>query len=500
VKFSADYLDDDLAKYFGTPLIPRSAAVEPLDVIRTSTGETIDARTRFVNYNVSDGYARSRQVLLRSDVSWALNDRVALSNVLYGFDAERRWRNAEGYVYCTAVVDVCRAIGQIQRYYGYFLINHDQRLAGDRLTLNVNTPIGARENRALVGFEASTLDFERTRGFRIRVPLAPDDAVDLLNPRPGIYGPEEIRGISPTGIDSWALFAEDSFAVTDRLRLAAGLRYDGLDLDRANLDAARNVIAGGFTRTYNWVSWRAGAVVGITRDVMAYGQYSNAKDPVSSNIFLVNANQNFDLTEARQWETGLKADVANGRTQLTLAYFDIERDDVLERFALDSVTNIGGVTSKGVEVAGTLRLSAPARLGANVGYTKSSHRPSANFARLAGNRLPNVPRVTANLWASYQDIGGLPIEVGGSARFVGDRFANNTNTILMKSYTLADAYVAWTRNRVRVTARMDNLTDTVYASWSDIFYLGQTDPSFLYSNQLMLGAPRTFSLMLQVGL
>jgi hypothetical protein len=45
---------------------------------------------------------------------------------------------------------------------------------------------------------------------------------------------------------------------------------------------------------------------------------------------------------------------------------------------------------------------------------------------------------------------------------------------------------------------VDNLTDTTYASWSDVFYLGQTDPSFLYANELMLGPPRTFSLMLQV--
>ena len=227
VKFSADYLDDDLPKYFGTPLIPASAAVEPMDVIRTTTGETIDERTRFVSYNVSDAYAQSRQVLLRSDVSLDLNDRVSINNVLYGFDADRRWRNSEGYVYCTSIVDVCTTIGEIQRYYGYFLINHDQQLVGDRLTMNVNTSMRGRENRALVGFEASTLDFERTRGFRIRAPLAPGDSVDLLNPVPGVYGPEEIRGISPTGINAWALFVEDSLAVTSRVRLAGALRYDG---------------------------------------------------------------------------------------------------------------------------------------------------------------------------------------------------------------------------------------------------------------------------------
>jgi iron complex outermembrane recepter protein len=500
LKFSADYLDDGLPKYFGTPLIPAAAAVEPLDVIETTTGETIDARTRSVNYNVSDGYAQSRQLLLRSDISWDLNDRVTVENVLYGFDAERRWKNAEGYVYCTAVVDVCGTIGQIQRYYGYFLINHDQRLAGNRLTLNVNTSIAGRENRALVGFEASTLDFERTRGFRRQVPVASGDAVDVLNPVPGIYGPEELRGISPTAINTWALFVEDSAAVTSRLRLAGAVRFDGLDLDRQNLNPTGVVESGGFERQYNWWSWRAGAVFTIKSGIVAYGQYSDAKDPVSSNIFLVNANQNFDLTDATQWEAGVKADMDNGRTQLTLAYFDITRDDVLERFALDSATNIGGISAKGLEMAGTFRLHERVRLGANVGYTDASYRPSANFVQFAGHQPPNVPRVTTNVWASYQDIGGLPIEIGGSARFVGDRFANNANTITMKGYSLGDVYAAWTRNRMRVTARLDNLTNATYASWVDVFYLGQTDPSFLYANQLMLGPPRTLSVMLQVGL
>ncbi len=82
---------------------------------------------------------------------------------------------------------------------------------------------------------------------------------------------------------------------------------------------------------------------------------------------------------------------------------------------------------------------------------------------------------------------------------MGDRFANNANTITMEGYALADVYVAWTRDRLRVTARVDNVTDTIYASWSDVFYLGQNDPSFLYANQLMLGAPRTFSVMLQLA-
>jgi iron complex outermembrane receptor protein len=200
-----------------------------------------------------------------------------------------------------------------------------------------------------------------------------------------------------------------------------------------------------------------------------------------------------------QWEVGVKADLAAGRTQLAAAYFDIARDDVLERFALDSTTNIGGIDSHGFELAASTRVGDRTSVGANLAITDASFRPSANFVRFAGNRPPNVPKVTSNAWASYQRVANLPIEIGGSLRFVGDRFASNANTIEMKRYTVVDAYVAWTRDRLRVTARVDNLADTTYASWTDPFYVGQNDPAFLYANELMLGAPRAFSVQLQVG-
>lgn len=496
--FSVDYLDDDVGSYFGTPLLPTAAVVDPLDVITTTTGEGIDARTRFLNYNVDDPVNDSQQLLFRSDAEVRLTDQVTLRNTLYAFNADRHWQNAEGFVYCTAVVDVCTSVGEIQRYYGYFFVDHDQQLFGDRVHLDIRTPVGGLENRATVGFEASTIDFERGRGFRRNEPQVPGDAVDLLNPIPGSYGPRELRGISPTLIDSWAFFAEDSLPVTNRVRVTGALRYEGMNLDRVNRDAAGVVEPNGFERDFRWWSWRAGAVVNLRSDLVAYGQYSNAKDPVNANLLLVNANQDFDLTDARQWEVGLKADLDSGRTQVTAAWFDIERDDILERFALDSATTIGGITSRGLELSAASRPTDDARFGASVAWTDAEFVPSANFVQFAGNTPPNVPEVVTNLWGSYENIGGAPVEVGGGVRFVGDRHANNANSITMNGYALADAYVAWTHNDVRVTFNIENLTDAAYASWSDIFYLGQTDPSFLYSNSLMLGPPRTYSVILNV--
>ena len=269
-----------------------------------------------------------------------------------------------------------------------------------------------------------------------------------------------------------------------------------MSLERVNRDAVGAVEPSGFERGFRWWSWRAGAVVNLRTELVAYGQFSNAKDPVDSNIYLVNANQDFDLTDAVQWEVGLKADVDGGRTQVTAAWFDIERDDILEQFAVDSATTIGGIESRGLEFSVSSRPTSDATIGASLAYADAKFVPSANFVRFAGNTPPNVPTAIGNLNGSYRNIGGAPLEVGAALRIVGDRQADNANMIVLNGYTHADAYVALTLDPVRVTFNVDNLTDTAYAAWSHVFYLGQTDPSFIYANQVMLGAPRTYSVML----
>ncbi|MGB5832044.1 MAG: TonB-dependent receptor plug domain-containing protein, partial [Thiohalocapsa sp.] len=217
-KFSVDYLDDDLADYWGTPLIPTADARRPMNnVIETRTGETLDEATRFRNYNVTDSRAESDQLFLRADLEWSPSDDLTLTNTLYHFAADREWLNAEGYIYCTQVVDVCTQVGDIQRYYGYFFVFHDQDLIGNRLTAQYEFDLGGMENRMLGGVELTRLDFERSRGFRLSQPLAAGDSVDPYAPVPGRYGPEELRGVSPTDIDTRAVFLEDVLNVSDRL-------------------------------------------------------------------------------------------------------------------------------------------------------------------------------------------------------------------------------------------------------------------------------------------
>lgn len=269
-KLSVDYLDDDLADYWGTPLIPTASARKPMNnVISTRTGETLDKATLFNNYNVSDSRAESDQLFVRADIAWSPNENLTVKNTLYQFDADREWLNAEGYVYCTQVVDVCTQTGEIQRYYGYFFVFHDQDLIGNRLTAQYDFDISGMENRLLGGIEVTSLDFERSRGFRLSEPLAPGDSVDPFAPIPGQYGPEELRGVSPTDIETRAAFVEDMLQVSDRFSLFAALRHEEMELDRENFNAAGMREPSGFNRNFDWTSWRIGAVVNIAEDLVA---------------------------------------------------------------------------------------------------------------------------------------------------------------------------------------------------------------------------------------
>ena len=495
VEFQIDYLDDQLADYWGTPLVPKRVATTPLsDVVSTNTGETLDEQARFQNFNVQDSRAVSDQLLFRIDLSWQLTEGIELKNTSYRFTADRDWGNAEGYVYCTDVVDICTEKNVIQRYYGYFFVTHDQDLLGNRLTANIDSQIGGHDNRFLAGLEITDLDFSRARGFRRKIPLSANDAVSPTNPIPGSYGQRELRGISPTQINTRALFLEDALDISETVKVVAALRYEELDLIRQNFNALGDLEASSFSRDFNWLSWRLGAVVKLTDDVSIYGQYSDSKDPVNANLFLVNSGENLDLTDAEQWEVGLKGLWHNGRTQATIAYFNTQRDDVLERIGVDSAASIGGRDSSGVEFSAAFRPTSQWHVGANAAYTDAEFRRSTNFVTFAGNTPPNVAEVTGNLWASFSSIAGLPLEVGGSVQYVDDRFGDNANQVALSSYTLLNLFATWSAPRFNVTARVNNVTDEIYVPWSDVFYLQQNDPSFLYANQLMLAPPRMFEV------
>ncbi len=493
VAFSIDYLEDDLPNYWGTPLVPASVGTDRIHgVIETAAGEVLDDRTRDENYNVTDQVAESDQILLRSDLEWNPFDNVRVRNSVYYFDADRDWFNAEGFIFNTGT-------GLIDRTNGFFFVQHDQDVWGNKFDVTTSHQLFGRDNQIVVGFDYQDIDFERTRGFRFSA--QPGDSVDLFNPVQGVYGPVEPRGVSPTDINTWGIFLEDAFQIHERLSIVAGLRYENLHLRRKNIDLRPATFGQdegtGFTRNFDSVGFRIGSVFSITPNVSIYAQYSDAQDPVNSNIFLVNDGEDFDLTDAEQWEVGLKASNLYNTLNFTASLYHIERDDVSEQIGVDSAVNVGGRESEGFEIAVNYLPIQALDIAANVAYVDAEFEDSVNFVTFGGNTPPNVPDWTANLWINARPFQTIPIEFGAWLRYVDDRFGTNDNTVILEDYTLLDLHTTYNwNNKISFTARVRNATDEDYVPWVDVFYLQQTDPTFPFANQVLLGEPRSYEATL----
>lgn len=470
IELSVDYLRDNLSTYYGTPLVPAAYATDPIKgILSTTNGYVVNERLRFKNYNVADDRASSWQAWPRMVITWSPSAAVTITNTAYAFHAERQWINAESYVFNTATSRIDR---------DRFFVFHNQDLIGDQFSVAFKHSVFGLENKLVAGIDYSHLDFIRSRGF-------PDgDSVDPLNPVAGSFGPIVSR-VSPTRWDQAAVFAEDALNLTPTLKLVTGVRAERLYLTRENYNVDGSFNAGSsFDRTYKLFNWRAGLVYDVAPSVTAYASYSTGKDPVGSNIFLVNAGQNFGLSSSRQVEAGVKADLMNGRGSLTLAAYDIKRDNILTQVAIDTVSNVGSQKSRGIEVSGEMRVTPAWAVIASGTYVDAKYGdfvdPNYGIAA-SGNTPPNVPQWVGNVWTTVQHIGGLPLEAGGGVKYVGKRFGNTANNLVLKPYATGIVYATYALSpTLSLTGRINNVWNKTFVQWADIYYPAQ----------VMLGEPR----------
>jgi iron complex outermembrane recepter protein len=504
IQLTVDLLDDSPSTYFGTPLVPASFATDPLTgVISSSAGLAIDKRMEFVNYNVADARIHDVQQWPQLLVKWTPNDHLTLQNFTYYFHAKREWFDAENYVFdpATQLIDRDR-----------FYVLHTQNLLGDEGSASYKGSLFGLTNTAVGGFDYSHLNFDRVRGFPCGEGIYggagngcfpdndPGPGVNPFDPSPGLFGPllqdgEQVPRRSPTYWNDYAGFFEDVVDLAAPLKLVTGGRYDRLALTRQNFNTAGVALANGFSETYTSTNWRAGLVYNVNPYLTPYVSWTTGKDPPgTNNIFLVNAPEGlYALSSSRQIEAGVKARSPDSRGDLTASVYDIRKSNMLVQVSQEQQAT-ASQTSKGAELTADFKLTSNWTVSANTAYTDS--RYTAFSDPVTGNTYSDVepadiPRWTGNLWTSVRGVGGLPLELGGGARYIGTRPGNTSNTLVLENYTLLDLYASYElESGVLLTGRVNNLLDKEYVQWADIYY----------PNQVMLGEPRYFELSIYLKL
>ncbi|RZM77507.1 TonB-dependent siderophore receptor [Pseudoalteromonas rubra] len=475
---SFDYLEDDLPAYWGTPLVPVDAARDPNSDIVTSTDDRVlDLQTRYLNYNVADSRSDSEHLWSRLSVNWQLTEALSLSNTLFHFKADRAWQNAESYVFNPAS-------GQVDR--DRFFVFHDHTFYGNKLEMVYHHKIANMPHQLAFGAEFKATDFSRERGF-------PDgDSVSLFAPVAGQFGPLD-KHLSPTDIRQWGIYLNNALSVTPDWRLFGGLRRDHIRLDRDNYDVSGAFLADeSFARTFTPLAYQLGTSYQFSESLSAYAHWSTGHDPVGSNIYLVNANENFDFTDIRQYEFGIKTMLSAWQSELTVSWFDIARRNILLLTSHDTVGNSGTHVAHGLELAITSQPTEHFRLGGNIAYTDASYRSFVDpdfGVNASGHTPPNVPEIVANAWFSWDQIMGLPLEIGGGVRHVSDRYGNFQNSVTFARYETVTLFAAYQFEHARLNLNVRNLLNETYAPWADIFYPAQA----------AIAAPRTVELSLHIN-
>ncbi|MFV3314600.1 TonB-dependent receptor [Pseudomonas sp. NY15374] len=447
--------DAQPSNYFGTPLID---------------GHLRDS-LRKKNYNIQNDVQRYHDEWTRFNTDWTLSDSVTASNQLYYIKSRRHWRNAEDYTW-----DPTRE--QLERA-SYLEIKHNQEQIGDRQSFTFDHSLFGLNSTTVVGAEYNKIRFNVDSNSPYND--VGGDYVDPWSPAPGGFQSQNVtRPQTLSTTHTFALFAENRTQLTDRLSLVTGIRRDQNHIDRDNLTNDTRV-----DRSLQGGNWRAGLVFAVTDNLSLYGQYSTSEDGVSNLISLSPSQINYDLTESKQTELGLKQRFWDGRGEWTLAAYHIVKKKLLVDDPIShEKQQAGQQTSDGLEAALELDLGHQWQVSANASVVRAKYDDFDEIVGgiaqdRAGNRPANVPRRTANLWLNKGF--GQTVDAGIGLRYVDQRYADTANAYSVPGYTVVDANLGWqVLPDVRLGLQLNNLfnRDYVVAAHS--------------GEQWLLGAPRSY--------
>ena len=465
VRFSLDYADIEAAPFWGTPLVDGQA----------------DRALRRNNYNFGDAFIEYRDLWARVRTEWRFAQNATLRNDTYLLDAEREWQNLEGYAFNAES-------GLIDRS-SYLGIVHDTRQYGTRTDVLLEGGIAGRTNRFTVGGEVNVIDLDYDANFASGG-FGVSDSVPVFGFEPGRLPRDEVPTLPNFVTDNtqYAVFFDNVLDLTEQLSLVAGGRYDRFEFERDELaiddPRATPRAASSFDTNLSKFTWRAGLVFRPLDTLSLYAQTSTAADPVTSPVTISAGLANFDLTTGRQYEVGLKHQLLNGRAEYTLAWFDITKRNLVTRAPGAAFSEqIGQQSAEGLEI--TFRVNPTDRISLDLNAAFINAQYDEFFigeASLRGNTPRNVPERTANAWGQWSPVERWQLGLG--LRYVGSRYANDTNTFELPSYTVLDVAVTWqTTDQLSLTLRGRNLGDRDYVT-----------AQYISAEQWLFGDPRSWEL------
>jgi len=334
-------------------------------------------------------------------------------------------------------------------------LDDSQEFIGGQFEYLRRADTGPLTHNLLAGIEISRLADKFTF-----VPSALPD-IDLFNPvetaaRPLFAFPGQSMAADAVSTIV-APYLIDQISLSERVQLLLGARWD-------NVDFSEDVL--GTSRDDDQINPLIGLVVKANDRVSLYASAGTAFAPPSA--FALEADRVPE--ESTQYELGLKS--SSKRAEISLALFDLERENIAIPDATGITRQTGTQRARGVELDVAAQLGRGTRLLVAYAFTDGeltrfteqvlvSFVPPA-FATVdhSGNTPAFTPEHLLNAWFSRRYDSGLAFGVG--ARYVSEQFIAENNQFEIDAYWTLDASLSYARGAWRTSLFLKNLTGEEY--------------------------------------
>lgn len=297
-------------------------------------------------------------------------------------------------------------------------------------------------------------------GFLFNTPPPP------INPYDPVYGqpftPPPFQFFTDRTSKQTGAYVQDHIKYNDRLVLRLAARHDKIETDTVDPSTGAQTEKRDDTPwTYN-----AGLAYLLPGGFTPYVSYSTSFVPINGTDFSGNP---FEPEKGRQLEGGFKYDISSLRSLLTVAVFDLRRQNIAtnDPAHFGFRTQTGEIRSKGVEVEGTG--SPMDGLNVTLAYTYNNVEVTKSNDNNIGARPDYFPEHMASLWADYT----LPTKLtfGAGVRYIGSvpitSIVRHPFAFDVPSYTLYDAVISYEMGNYRVSLNGSNIFNKIYTSACD---------------------------------
>lgn len=321
-----------------------------------------------------------------------------------------------------------------------------------------------------------------------RISFGPNQAVaqaiTLYNPILNLFDyPADGTGATDqvTYQQSWGQYFSDQMKIGSKLHVSVGVRHDEQSVNGQN-----KLVPGTsyFTTATSAFTKQVGVVYDLTPTLAVYGSWSESFKPAVNIAYDVTGNSNFPPETGEQYEGGLKFESADKKFNLTLAVYQIKRQNVL----VPTGTNFTAITlppgssatvgqaisrldgeqkSTGFELEARWQPFPNWQLQGGISHSEAIINASITNPASVGLTLANAPEDTANFWTRYNFPKGKlkGLGVGTGIIYVGEAWAGDPTTAVyykMPSWSRVDGSFYYKWNRYDLALNIQNLFDKRY--------------------------------------